>query len=243
MTIIDNYNVIPFLRNDQYRAKIAFVSPQSRRNTFESETECFLGVSLENRNFQPNRFHALVKWASRRFSTCKILIGDSIHRITLETMQGFSQEEALSRAIQIGQNFMKENQNILDTFSHATKFEYITCAKTQKTSDYKLFKKIITEYFESSKKFRFSVEEFGKKFHRHKWDTLNEAEKLYRIKQSSEYFLEEFAVFACLVKNGNSVMIYPGAFSSLAEITDGKFPGFLPELEALTVVSINLKRR
>ncbi|WP_207631944.1 tRNA-dependent cyclodipeptide synthase [Photorhabdus sp. RW14-46] len=112
MSEIDNYNINSFLRNNQYRAKIAFVSPQSRRNTFKSETECFLGVSLENRNFQSNRFHTLVKWASQRFSICKILIGDSIHRITLETTKGFSQEDALSLAIQIGQDFMQENQYI-----------------------------------------------------------------------------------------------------------------------------------
>ncbi len=38
-------------------------------------------------------------------------------------------------------------------------------------------------------------------------------------------------------------MIYPGTFNSLAEIIDKKFPGFLPELEALTVVSIDLKKK
>ncbi|WP_445260631.1 tRNA-dependent cyclodipeptide synthase [Photorhabdus sp. RW14-46] len=133
--------------------------------------------------------------------------------------------------------------NILDAYSHVTKIEYITCAQIQKTSDYILFKKIITAYFESCQKFRFLVEEFGKKFHRHEWNTLTENEKSYRLQQSSEYFLEECSVFACLVKNGNSVMIYPGTFNSLAEIIDKKFPGFLPELEALTVVSIDLKKK
>jgi tRNA-dependent cyclodipeptide synthase len=69
----------------RYRTKIDFVSPQNRRDTFELEYECFLGVSLENRNFEPARFHSLLEWVSRRFSKCKILIGDSIHRLTLES--------------------------------------------------------------------------------------------------------------------------------------------------------------
>jgi len=82
-----------------YRAKVDFVSPQNRRDTFELEYECFLGVSLGNRNFEPVRFHSLLEWVSRRFSKCKILVGDSIHRLTLESCSGMSAHEAHDRAL------------------------------------------------------------------------------------------------------------------------------------------------
>ncbi|MCS7636084.1 hypothetical protein N0390_26295, partial [Pseudomonas aeruginosa] len=46
-----------------------------------------------------------------------------------------------------------------------------------------------------------------------------------------------------LVRKGFKVMAYPGAFSTLAEIAAGDFPGMLDELQKLTVVSLQLKRR
>ncbi|MGD1912018.1 MAG: hypothetical protein ACFB2X_14530 [Rivularia sp. (in: cyanobacteria)] len=65
----------------------------------------------------------------------------------------------------------------------------------------------------------------------------------YQIDKSNQYFLEEFAIFACLVKRNIPVMIYPGSFSTLTEITDGKHPNVLQELKELTVVSLQLKKR
>lgn len=38
-------------------------------------------------------------------------------------------------------------------------------------------------------------------------------------------------------------MIYPGSFSTLTEIADGKYPNILQELKELTVVSLQLKKR
>lgn len=228
---------------ERYRAKIAFVSPSTRRDTFEREAQCFLGISLENRNFLPNRFHSIVEWASRRFDKCTLLIGDSIHRITLETTEGMEQDAALSRALQLGQYFLDDNEHILAAYGDTTEFESITCSSLQKTNAYQTYYAGMTDYFERSPSFRESVESFGRNYHRHEWERLSVSERVHRLKRSSEYFLEEFAIFACLVEQGNTVMIYPGSFSTLAEIADGRFPGILPPLEALTVVSLMLKRR
>ncbi|HHN0681397.1 TPA: hypothetical protein ACRMGX_005112, partial [Pseudomonas aeruginosa] len=80
-------------------------------------------------------------------------------------------------------------------------------------------------------------------YHRHNWEKLSEEQQRHRLDFSSRYFLEEFSVFACLVRKGFKVMAYPGAFSTLAEIAAGDFPGMLDELQKLTVVSLQLKRR
>lgn len=243
----DTFSPSNSVSETRYRAKTAYVFPPHQRETValgaDCHTTCFLGVSLENRNFQPNRFHALLEWTANRFSKCKILIGDSIHRITLESTQGLSQTSARHHALRIGREFMRENKELLSSFTHKVQCEYITCSEIQYSDDYVNFKAAIEEYFMSSPKFRGSVEAFGRKYHDREWGNLSVAEQAYRLRRSSEYFLEEFAIFACLVKQGINVMVYPGTFSSLAEIADGKFPGMLPELEALTVVSLMLKRR
>nr|VFK65761.1 MAG: hypothetical protein BECKUNK1418G_GA0071005_106921 [Candidatus Kentron sp. UNK]VFK71559.1 MAG: hypothetical protein BECKUNK1418H_GA0071006_107121 [Candidatus Kentron sp. UNK] len=58
-----------------------------------------------------------------------------------------------------------------------------------------------------------------------------------------DYFLEEFAVFACLQQQGLPVVIYPGSLGTLAEIAAGAHPGALRELRDFIVVSLRLKRR
>jgi tRNA-dependent cyclodipeptide synthase len=226
-----------------YRAKVDFVSPQSRRDTFELEDECFLGVSLENRNFEPARFNSLLEWVSRRFSQCKILIGDSIHRLTLESCSRIPVEEAHDRALRLGRDFMEENRDIIARYQSITRFEFITCHEIQKTPEYHAHHRAIADYFRHSPAFRGSVESFGLRYHRNNWDMLSEEEREYRLNSSSSYFIEEFAIFACLVNRGITVMVYPGSFSTLAEIADNKFPGVSKELESLCVVSLHFKKR
>lgn len=227
----------------RYRAKIDFVSPQSRRDTFELEDECFLGVSLENRNFEPARFRSLLGWVSRRFSRCKILIGDSIHRLTLESCSHMSTREAYDRALRLGGDFMDENRDIIAGYRSLTRFEFITCHEIQKTAKYSAHHRAITDYFRRSRAFRESVESFGLRYHRGNWDMLSKVEREYRLRNSSSYFIEEFSIFACLVNQGVTAMVYPGSFSTLAEIADNKFPGVSKELESLCVVSLHFKKR
>ncbi|QYG08889.1 tRNA-dependent cyclodipeptide synthase [Janthinobacterium sp. PAMC25594] len=230
-------------RAGRYRAQVAFVSPPSRRSSFESETECFLGVSLENRNFEPARFHALLEWIARRFAKCKILIGDSIHRITLETKLGLLAEVALPAALKSGREFIDEHRSLVESYRGTTEFEFVTCQDIQKTSAYAQYSRHIRDYFDRTPEFKDSVEAFGRHYHRSDLDEIGHNRSTYLIRRSCDYFLEEFAIFSCLVKDGNAVMVYPGSFSTLAEIADGVFPTVLPELQALTVVSIKLKRR
>ncbi|MFC0693583.1 tRNA-dependent cyclodipeptide synthase [Paraburkholderia humisilvae] len=227
----------------RYRAKIDFVSPPTRRDTFELERECFLGVSLENRNFEPARFHSLLEWVSRRFTKCKILVGDGIHRLTLESRTRMPATEARDRALRLGREFMRENRDILALYRSITQFEFITCSEIQQTSEYSAHHQAISDYFLDTPEFRESVERFGLRYHRGDRNTLSEAEQNYRLNISSSYFIEEFSVFACLVNRGITVMVYPGSFSTLAEIADNRFPGVSKALESLCVVSLHFKKR
>lgn len=60
---------------------------------------------------------------------------------------------------------------------------------------------------------------------------------------SSDYFLEEFAIFCCLKERGLTVMLYPGSFDTLYEIAAGEHPGAPKELRDLIVVSLQLRGR
>jgi tRNA-dependent cyclodipeptide synthase len=242
--IVENHQDGYIEATARYRAKIACVSPQSRRKSFEFERQCFISVSLENRNFEPPRFQAVLKWVASRFSKCRIVVGDSIHRITLETGAGMPPHEAKPAALRLGRSFIEENCTLVNSYDTQTQFEFATYNDIQQSPLYAQFHQEIRTYFNAVPSFKASVEGCGLRFHRHNWDKLYPEDRTHRLKRSCDYFLEEFAVFACLVKEGNSVMVYPGGIlSTFSEITMGLFPDMLRELAALSVVSLQVKKR
>ncbi|NET72800.1 MAG: tRNA-dependent cyclodipeptide synthase [Sphaerospermopsis sp. SIO1G2] len=211
--------------------------------SFEQFESCFLGVSLENKNFTPEKLKALAEWISRRFKYCVVLVGDSIHRITLETTKSVQPEISLIEGLKMGSSFIEENENIFHDFPGKTQFTFETCSQIQESEDYKQFYQYLRDFFESDPNFRSSVESFGRKYHSRKTTNLDDILLKERIRRSCEYFLEEFAIFACLQKRGLSVMVYPGTFSTLTEIVNGEYPYLFKEIKELIVVSLHFKTR
>ncbi|MCU5771215.1 tRNA-dependent cyclodipeptide synthase [Erwiniaceae bacterium BAC15a-03b] len=235
------------LTGTRYRASTAQVFPAHLRESIvsggASRHICFLGVSLENKNFENNRLSAMLEWIAKRFVSCKILVGDSIHRITLEATKGMPPDQALAHGLKLGQKFIAENEQLIYRFQHKVKCEFITCSEIQKHKDYNRIRLEIDDYFAKSPDFRASIALFSRKYHEKNWQDLNPSELSARIRRSADYFLEEFAIFACLAREGIDVMVYPGTFSSLADIAEGKFPGVSTDLEQVKFVSLRLKGR
>ncbi|MGW2328480.1 tRNA-dependent cyclodipeptide synthase [Streptomyces sp. NPDC001700] len=230
-------------RRTRYKAEIASVSPATSRTTFEQYDTCFLGVSLENSNFTTAKLTSMVKWISRRFTRCTVLIGDSIHRLTLESTRGIPPEEARGRALELGNQFAENERKVFDEYRDSTDFTYLNCSDVQKSRQFSEFHGELTTFFAKDEVFRSSVESFGRAYHRKHSCGASATEWENRIRMSSEYFLEEFAIFACLKQQGIPVMVYPGSFSTLSEIARGEHPGAPEELRDLVVVSLHLKGR
>ncbi|NEO38620.1 MAG: tRNA-dependent cyclodipeptide synthase [Moorea sp. SIOASIH] len=227
----------------KYRTKIIFVSPESNRNTFEDNENCFFGISLENSHFTRPKLMASLDWISKRFSSCFVLIGDSIHRITLETRGGLEPVEAYDKALCLGSEFLHREKNIFKRFENYCKYNFILCSEVQSYPDYNLYYTKLKNLFDQDTSFQNSVKAFSENYHRRKQAQISNEQWKAHISRSSEYFLEEFAIFACLVKRNIPVMVYPGSFSTLTEIVNGKHPKVLQELKDLTVVSLQLKKR
>jgi tRNA-dependent cyclodipeptide synthase len=227
----------------RYRAKIDAVSPASRRDTFERHEECFLGISLENSNFVRSKLSGIVEWIARRFARCTVLVGDSIHRITLETTRGLAPDAALAEGLRLGRDFTARERDVFDGFADRTQFSFLTCGEVQTTAAYAAYHGRLVELCRTDDRFRASVESFGRKYHAKHSTGISEAELEQRVQRSSDYFLEEFAIFACLRQQGTQVMVYPGSFSTLTEIADGQHPAAPQELRDLVVVSLHLRGR
>ncbi|WP_441249586.1 tRNA-dependent cyclodipeptide synthase [Kitasatospora sp. McL0602] len=227
----------------RYKAKIAGVEPPARRSQFEQEPACFLGVSLENQQFTPAKVAAMAEWVSRRFSQCTVLVGDSIHRLTLAATRDITEPAAMAEALRLGREFLDDSSAAFDAYRAQTKFEFLTCHEVQTWDDYHDYHTHLVDIFTSDQAFATSVRSFGQAYHRRRDEGLPESEQEWRIDLSCRYFLEEFAIFACLKRRGIGVMVYPGSFSTLAELASGGHPQAPSELQELTVVSLQLKGR
>jgi tRNA-dependent cyclodipeptide synthase len=227
----------------RYKAKVDSVSPTANRASFAHAGSCFLGVSLENNNFRPDKLSGIVEWLSRRFSMCTVLIGDSIHRLTLQSTQALDPVVALSRAVDIGHRFVEDSLPIFDRYGSDTRFEFLTCQAVQAGEYYQQYHRQLTRLYTRNADFRASIHRFGERYHSKNSGLTSVFELNNRVNVSAQYFLEEFAIFACLRRQGQSVMVYPGSFSTLSEIACGLHPQAPDELQSLTVVSLCLKGR
>ena len=229
--------------NLKYKAKIASVSPGEHRYNFELSEHCFLGISLENSHFHPEKLASIVQWISRRFTQCTVLVGDSIHRLTLQSVHDMHPSIALTTALQLGKRFVGESQPVFEHFRALTQFRFITCQGVQALASYQHLHAQLTHLYRADAAFSQSVKCFAEHYLRKRLEASTPAEWARKVGFSTAYFLEEFAIFACLQQQGHSVMIYPGSFSTLSEIAQGLHPQAPDELKALTIVSLCLKGR
>jgi tRNA-dependent cyclodipeptide synthase len=210
---------------------------------FEEKERCFLGVSLQNSNFEGQKLVGLVEWISRRFQRCTVLIGDSMHRITLETSHGLFGQAAVEEAQRLGKEFIAKERAVFLSFEQNTKFDFLFCSEVVAWDDFRGYHDALQQLFHEDASFRESVQEFGRSYHSKRRGGLSDEDIERRIQRSSDYFLEEFAICACLQQRGISVMVYPGTFSTLGEIAEDKHPNAPAALRDLIVVSLYLKGR
>ncbi|MTE17567.1 tRNA-dependent cyclodipeptide synthase [Streptomyces sp. TRM43335] len=115
----------------RYMAEIAAVSPVTDRHGFEEHDRCFLGVSMGNPSFEDTELEAILRWISRRFSHCTVLVGDVVYRLTLQSTRELSPESALHEAFTVGRRFVDGQRRRLDTFRDCTDFTFLTCGEVQ----------------------------------------------------------------------------------------------------------------
>ncbi|MDT0263917.1 tRNA-dependent cyclodipeptide synthase [Jatrophihabitans lederbergiae] len=220
-----------------YKTKIASVAPTGMREHYATLGSGFLGVSLENDEFGPAKLQSMIRWLDRKFTRTAVLIGDSIHRITLETVRGLPEPQALNTAMRMGDDVVAT----IDGMSAAGDTPILRCSEIQTRPDYARAFQQLTQLFDADDAFRRSVLGFSERFQRRNGVPGDAANLDWKVRRSCEYFLEEFAVFACLVSDGFRVMAYPGAFSTLTEIAHGEHGGVPSDLKDLVVVSLDLK--
>lgn len=236
------------LHMSSFRAGVASVVPASATKTWDRNESCFIGISLDNANFEGPRLDAVLKWAGKHFGKTCILIADSIHRITLGILDPtLSPEAARSLALAEGRKFAEDNEAFFQGKKYACRFELVYCSELEKSPSFVPFLKDLRRLYEEHPRFQRSVVTFAEGFIDKKVSSggLDASRRDECVGLSIDYFLEELALCACLKKEGSwGVLVYPGSLTVFTDMIEDGFDSDLEvvsHLRSLISLSLNLK--
>jgi len=224
----------------RYRAEVYSINPVIKKYNLHHYKRCILGISLENKNFTTGKLVGMIDWICRHFSHCTVLIGDSIHRHTLE-IQGVNQDYALNKALRLGRETIDTNNPVFQSYSQHCNIKVVLCSQIQDSSTYNAHYHSLQYLFLSDDIFSTSLRDFAETFVERRAE-LGDAYYRECIEKSCIYLLEELAIFACLSAEGHQVFVYPGALNILTEISEGLHPNAPQPLKSLVSVALKIKR-
>jgi Ala-tRNA(Pro) deacylase len=223
----------------RYRAETQAVVPLDKKQSFGDHQHCILGFSLENKNFSTAKLVGMFDWVCRYFKNCTLLIGDGIHRHTLET-QGMDANYSHDKALRLGLEVIENNKPVIQAHRDSCNITIVLCSEIQKTKSYQQHYQNLTQLFNRSLAFADCLRDFANTFVDRR--NLTREEININIEKSCLYLLEELAVFTTLSEQGCKVFVYPGALRALTEIAEGLHLDAPKALKELICVELKIKR-
>jgi len=208
---------------------IAKILPKLSQQELFSYKRCYLGISLENPVFDSRSLRAILCWASERFESCLVIVGDHLRRFNERILNGLDDAEAAKAAEKIGDVFVLKTKGLFEQFDG----EQVRLTRWKEHlhgGEFKESKEVIEQLFVSDEQFRASVEKDAVSFvnRQHRRGQRLAVEQAEAIGLCCEYLLEEIAVFSALSERGWRVELYPGPeLRVLTEVARGKYP-FVP---------------
>jgi tRNA-dependent cyclodipeptide synthase len=227
------------------RVSIAKILPPITEADLFSRKKCYLGISLENLLFEGETLRAMLAWATEKFEHTLVIVGDYLSRFNERIQNGCDLDKAGALAEVLGDLFITRTKGIFDQLP-AEKVRLTRWKEHLRHEEFRDAKKTIDELFKTNEQFRASVEYDALSFvKRHKKRNLNVAVGMEEaIGLSSEYILEETAVFSSLSQRGFSVELYPGPeLRVLAEVAKGLYPAVPAGLKTRVNVELKIDRR
>ncbi|MBN2018916.1 MAG: tRNA-dependent cyclodipeptide synthase [Sedimentisphaerales bacterium] len=209
------------------RVKIAKILPRISLAELFSRKKCYLGISMDNPIFEGEALKAMLLWAEQNFEQTLVIVGDYLCRFNERIMAGCNEKEAGELSIEIGDLFFSKTKGLFAEFD-AEKIRLSRWREHLRGEEFQRAKKILDEFFKTNEEFRAAVEydavSFVKRQKKHERDLAVGKEEAIRL--SSQYILEETAVFSSLAERGWTVELYPGPeLRVLAEAAKGRYPG------------------
>ena len=224
---------------------IVKILPKISRQELFARKKCYLGISLENPLFEGDLLQAMLLWAAEKFDNCLVIIGDYLSRFNEQIISGCDETKAGELAIKQGDSFIARTRDLFAR--HPREKIQLTCWREHLQSDrFRVAKKILDDIFISNEQFRAAVEydalSFVKRQQKHNLELAVPMEEAIRL--SSQYILEEVAVFSVLSESGWTVELYPGPeLRVLAEVARGEYTAVPAGLKNRVNVELKIARK
>ncbi|RCS58397.1 tRNA-dependent cyclodipeptide synthase [Parvibium lacunae] len=230
----------------RYKANLDKISPESRATLAQSAEGCLLGVSLGSANFEGARLEACIEWISERYSSCGIVVGDTVYRLTLALLEGLDEETARTRALAAGQQFLETYAPLFRQYAGKCTFSFIPFSQLESHAKLPEYHSALLHMAVADANFAASIDAFAQLY-------LNRGDKLdvnpfaVSLERAAEiaksYLLEESALFAVLADMGWQVVAYPGSIDSIEGLCAGRFQGTPAPLTQLSFAALSLRKR
>lgn len=229
----------------EYTTRIENIAPAISQKELFLHRRCYLGISIGNPQFRGESFQVLLEWISGRFDECLIVVGDYLQRYNEHIFYNRQAKEAEIESLRMGDAFLKESEECLRRLPEE-KFHVTRWKSYLDSPEYHKAKRILDELFVTSFEFRESIDKTSAEFISRQMKNKKGpvVDKKTAIALSTQYLLEEIAVFSVLVENGWAVEVYPGAeIPVLVDIAAGKFPHIPPALKQRINVELRITKK
>ncbi len=187
--------------------------------------QCYLAISVSNPLYkEQKKIKKIIEWINKRYSSCIILIGDFLNRFNEIIFNNVNPEQAIVAANKLGDQIEEYFVNALE-FYPSTSFSIRRWEPLFQNDLVQQRKSCLYRKFESHLKFKQRIIEHSEFFLSKQSDKGKKIiiDDMRAMNLSTEYILEELAVFSLLVEEGYKVQIYPGtSLMILKELASGK---------------------
>lgn len=229
--------------DSRYKAEIRVISPDIVPNNSGQAQSCFVGISLDNPNFLGSKLQSIVDFISNRYDNCCFLLGDHVHRLTLQIRKDLTREQCQYHALGLGDYYLRTQQNVLRHSHTGEAFPLIRGSDICQLPEVMNYRSMLEQQFESDPAFRTAIEGFAGQFIARSSEITSEEARSEIIRLSCQYVLEELAETCYMISKGYSVLVYPGSLTIFQQISNGFFEGLPNELKQLINIGLRLKRR
>jgi tRNA-dependent cyclodipeptide synthase len=224
--------------------KVVVTTPKVSEDKLFKFRKCYIGISLDNPVFYEKSLLAILSWAVSRFDQCLIILGDSLRRYNEYIFNGLKESEAQKASYQVGDNYILQTKEIFSRFREPK----VTLIRWQDCLQMEEFRKsieILDRLYAGNNRFKASVQKDAFAFIKRQ---KRKNEKLavtmeQAIEISSQYLLEEIAVFSALSERGWNVELYPGPeLGVLVDVAKGNYADIPMGLKERINVQLSVSR-
>ncbi len=218
--------------------------PKVSQQELFAKRRCYIGISLDNPVFYGKSLQAILSWGTENFDRCLVVLGDYLRRFNEYIFNSLKGEAAEKASFESGNDFIAKTKDIFQQFNE-DKIQLTRWENCLQADEYKKSKTILSNLYDTLPTFKASVQRdaflFLKRQKRKNQKISLPMEEAIEI--SSQYLLEEIAVFSSLSEQGWKVELYPGPeLGVLVDIAKGQYSDIPEGLKERVNVELRISK-